>query len=140
MRFLMLVKANADTEAGKLPSAEMIETMGKYNEALMKAGVLLDLNGLHPTSEGVRIRHASGERTVVDGPFSESKELVAGYWLIQVRSREEAIEWALRAPAPHGEGNEGEIELRQVSDVGELGSGEAVERERALEASLPSRR
>jgi len=133
MRFLLIVKANADTEAGTLPGAEMIATMGKYNEELMKAGVLLDLNGLHPTSAGVRIEHADGRRTVVDGPFAEGKALVAGYWLIQVRSKEEAIEWALRAPAPHGEGNEGEIEVRQVN---EDGWGEAAERERGVELGL----
>ncbi|HEX9106865.1 MAG TPA: YciI family protein [Longimicrobiales bacterium] len=133
MRFLLIVKANADTEAGKLPSDEMMATMGKFNEELMKAGVLLDLNGLHPTSTGVRIRHSDGQRSVLEGPFPGSGELIAGYWLIQVRSREEAIEWALRAPAPHGEGNEGEIEVRQVYEVGELGSGEAVERERGLD-------
>lgn len=135
MRFLLIVKANADTEAGKLPSEELMATMGKYNEELMKAGVLLDLNGLHPTSTGVRIRHADGQRTVVDGPFDGGRELIAGYWLIQVRSREEAIEWALRAPAPHGEGNEGEIEVRQVFEVGELGSGESIERERGLDVA-----
>jgi hypothetical protein len=122
MRFLLIVKANADTEAGKLPGEEMIATMGKYNEELMKAGVLLDLNGLHPTSDGARIRHAGGERTVVDGPFAESKELIAGYWLIQVRSKAEAIQWALRAPALHGEGSEGEIEVRQVLELGSADS------------------
>ena len=133
MRFLLIVKANADTEAGKPPGEETIVTMGRFNEELMKAGVLLDLNGLHPTCAGVRIRHAGGQRTVLDGPFEGGTELMAGYWLIQVRSKEEAVEWALRAPAPHGEGNEGEIEVRQVYEVGELGSGEAIERERGLD-------
>ncbi len=124
MRFMMIVKGNEDTEAGKLPSAEAFAAMGKYNEELTKAGVLLDLNGLRPTSAGVRI-HCSpdGGHRVVDGPFTEAKEVIAGYWLIQVRSKEEAIEWALRAPAPHGEGSEGEIEVRRVL---ELGSADAV--------------
>ena len=139
MRFLLIVKANADTEAGKLPGEEMIASMGKFNEELMKAGVLLDLNGLHPTSEGVRIEHAGGQRTVLDGPFAASRELIAGYWLIQVRSKEEAVEWALRAPAPHGEGNEGEIEVRRVLD-GEMGHGEVRQRESDLQSSLAPRR
>src|SRR5882724_9358949 len=114
MRFMMIVKANKDTEAGVMPSEELIAGMMKYNEELANAGVLLDLSGLQPTSKGARIKFSGGKRTVIDGPFAETKELVAGYWLIQVKSREEAIEWAKRTPAPHGEGTEGEIELRQL--------------------------
>src|ERR1700745_3020298 len=102
MGFMMIVKANKDSEAGKMPSEELLSAMGKYNEELMKAGVLLDLAGLQPSSKGVRVKFSGGKRTVVDGPFTESKELIAGYWIIQVKSREEAIEWAKRVPAPHG--------------------------------------
>src|SRR5947207_8654861 len=101
MRFMMIVKASKDSEAGKMPSEEILSAMGKYNEELMKAGVLLDLAGLQPTSKGARIKFSGGRPTVVDGPFTETKELIAGYWIIQVKSREEAIEWAKRAPAPH---------------------------------------
>src|SRR5262249_38287365 len=104
MRFMMIVKANKDSEAGDLPDETLIAAMTKYNEELAKAGVLLDLSGLQPSSKGARVKFSGGKRTVVDGPFTESKELIAGYWLIQVKSREEAIEWAKRAPAPHGEG------------------------------------
>src|SRR6202051_3173208 len=104
MRFMMIVKASQDSEAGKMPSEELLSAMGKYNEELMKAGVLLDLSGLQPSSKGARIKFSGGKRTVIDGPFTEAKELIAGYWLIQVTSKEEAIEWAKRAPAPHGEG------------------------------------
>src|SRR3984957_10665112 len=110
MRFMMIVKANKDSEAGVMPSEELLSTMGKYNDELMKAGVLLDLAGLQPSSKGARIKFSGGKRTIVDGPFAESKELIAGYWIIQVKSREEAMEWAKRAPAPH-EGWEGEIEI-----------------------------
>src|SRR5215467_1088645 len=92
MRFMMIVKANKDSEAGKMPSEELLSAMGRYNEELMKAGVLLDLSGLQPTSKGARIKYSGDKKTVVDGPFTESKELIAGYWIIQVKSREEAIE------------------------------------------------
>src|SRR5262249_61042750 len=106
MRFLMMVKANKDSEAGVMPPDTLIAEMNRYNEELAKAGVLLDRSGLQPTSKGARIRFSGGKRTVIDGPFPETKELVAGYWLIQVKSWEEAIEWAKRAPAPHGDGQE----------------------------------
>src|ERR1700738_949083 len=109
MRFMMIVKASKDSEAGKMPGEELLSAMGKYNEELMKAGVLLDLAGLQSSSKGVRIKFSGGKRHVIDGPFTETKELIAGYWIIQVKSREEAIEWAKRVPAPHGEGAEGEI-------------------------------
>jgi hypothetical protein len=136
VRFMMIVKANKDTEAGVMPSEELISAMTKYNEELVKAGVLLDLSGLQPTSKGARIKYSGGTRTVIDGPFSEAKELVAGYWLIQVKSREEAIQWAMRAPAPHGEGAEGEIELRQLFELEDFGPSDAVERARELEKTL----
>src|SRR6195256_6109150 len=102
MRFMMIVKASKDSEAGVMPSEELLSAMGKYNEELMKAGVLLDAAGLQASSKGARVRFSGGKRTVIDGPFTETKELIAGYWVIQVKSREEAIEWAKRAPAPHG--------------------------------------
>src|ERR1700736_3738367 len=107
MRFMMIVKASKDSEAGKMPSEELLSAMGKYNEELMKAGVLLDLAGLQASSKGVRIKFSGGKRRVIDGPFTETKELIAGYWIIQVKSRAEAIEWAKRVPAPHGAGAEG---------------------------------
>lgn len=113
MRYMMIVKANADSEAGKPPTKELMEAMGKYNEELIKAGVLLAGEGLLPSSKGVRIRFGrGGKHTVVDGPFAETKELVGGFWLIQVKSKEEAIEWASRIPFAENE----EVELRQVAE------------------------
>jgi len=100
MRFMMMVRANRDTEAGVMPEEKLIAAMGKYNEELAKAGVLIDGAGLQPSSKGARIKFSGGKPTVVDGPFAETKELIAGYWLIQVKSKEEAIEWAKRCPAP----------------------------------------
>lgn len=115
MRFMLIVKATRDSEAGVMPSQELVDAMVQYNEELVKAGVLLAGEGLHPTSNAVRISYpVPGRKPVItDGPFTEAKELIAGFWLIQVNSREEAIEWALRAPDPHG-GGEGQIEIRQV--------------------------
>src|SRR2546425_1609896 len=113
MRFMMIVKASKESEAGIMPDQKLLAAMGKYNEELMKAGVLLDLAGLQPSSKGARVKFSGGKRTVTDGPFIETKELIAGFWLIQVKSKEEAIEWAKRVPAPHGEGAQGEIESRQ---------------------------
>ena len=132
MRFMMIVKANEDSEAGVMPDEKLIAEMTKYNEELAKAGVLLDLAGLQPSSKGMRVRFAGGKRTLIDGPFTETKELIAGYWLIQVKSREEAIEWAKRAPAPFGEGEEGEIEIRQLFELEDFGPSEAVERHREV--------
>src|ERR1700732_668341 len=115
MRFMMIVKANKESEAGIMPSEELLSAMGKYNEELMKAGVLLDLSGLQPSSKGARIKFSGGKRTVIDGPFTETKELIAGYWIIQVKSREEAMEWARRAPfGPDVQPGESEIEIRQA--------------------------
>ncbi|MET8678987.1 YciI family protein [Streptomyces sp. NPDC004647] len=116
MRFMVLVKANEDSEAGVLPSKEMLARMGKYNEDLLKAGVLLAGEGLQPSSKGARIKFSGGKHTVTDGPFTETKELIAGYWLLQVTSREEAIEWVSRAPFEDGE----EIEVRQVFEVSDF--------------------
>lgn len=117
MRFMMIVKANEESEAGVLPTEEMLAEMGKYNEELVKAGILLAGDGLQPSSKGARVRFSSGGKTtVVDGPFAETKELIAGYWTIQVKSRDEAIEWARRIP--FGEG--GEIEVRQVQEMSDF--------------------
>jgi hypothetical protein len=132
MRFMMIVKASKDSEAGVMPGQELLSAMGKYNEELMKAGVLLDGAGLQASSKGARIQFSGGKRTVVDGPFTEAKELIAGYWIIQVKSREQAIEWAKRAPAPHGPNQESEIEVRQFFEIEDFAPGEAVERAKQL--------
>src|ERR1700680_113551 len=136
MRFMMIVKASKDSEAGKMPGEEVLTAMGKYNEELMKAGALVDLSGLQPSSKGARIKISGGKRTVIDGPFAETKELIAGYWIIQVKSKEEAIEWAKRVPPPHGEGEESEIEIRQVFEMDDFGPREAVDRARQLGKEL----
>src|SRR5438094_9805160 len=140
MRFMMIVKANKDSEAGVMPSEELLSRMGKYNEELMKAGVLLDLAGLQPSSKGARIKFSGGKRTVIDGPFTEAKELIAGYWIIQVKSREEAIEWAKRIPVPHGEGAESEIEIRQFFELDDFCPGQAVDHARKLGKELEKRK
>ena len=140
MKFMMIVKANKDSEAGKMPSEELLSAMGKYNEELMKAGVLLDLAGLQPSSKGARIELSGGKRKVIDGPFTETKELIAGYWIIQVKSREEAIEWAKRVPAPHGEGQEGQVEIRQFFEFEDFGPSEAVDRARELGKKLETKK
>lgn len=140
MRFMMIVKANKESEAGKMPSEELLSAMGKYNEELMKAGVLLDLAGLQATSKGARIKFSSGRKTVVDGPFTESKELIAGYWIIQVKSREEAIEWAKRAPNPAGEGKDGEIEIREFFELEDFLPSEAADRAREMEKELSKKK
>jgi hypothetical protein len=119
MRFMILLKADKDTEAGVLPSEELLTEMGKYNEEMVKAGVLLAGEGLQPSSKGARVKFSGKERTVVDGPFAETKELIAGYWLIQAKSKEEAIEWVKRCPNPL-EG-EAEIEIRQVFEAEDFG-------------------
>ena len=119
MRFMVIIKATKDSEAGVMPSAELLSEMGKYNEELVKAGVLLAGEGLHPSSNGVRVRFSGEKRTVIDGPFSETKELVAGFWLIQTKSKEEAIEWVKRIPNPHNEDTE--VELRQVFSEEDFG-------------------
>ncbi|WP_217619249.1 YciI family protein, partial [Achromobacter sp. GbtcB20] len=114
MRFMIIVKASPESEAGVMPSEELLNAMGDYHQELARAGVLLDANGLHPSSRGWRIRYSGKERGVVDGPFTESKEMIGGYTMIGVRSREEALEWARRFPNPRGEGMDAEIEVRQV--------------------------
>jgi len=120
MRFMVIVKSNADSEAGKMPSTELLTAMGSYNEELAKAGVMVAGEGLHPSSRGAKVRFdTEGRTTVVDGPFAESKELIAGFWILQVSSKEEAIEWVRRVPSIPGE--ESEIEIRQVFDVEDFG-------------------
>ena len=121
MRFMMIVKATADSEAGVMPTADELREMNKYNEELVKAGVMLSGEGLHPSSKGMRIRWQGGKKTVVDGPFAETKELIAGFWLIQVKSREEAIEWFKRIPNP-AFGKDAEVELRQVFSAEDFGA------------------
>ena len=132
MRFLIIVKGNKDTEAGAMPPESLFAEMATYHEELVKAGALLDASGLQPTSKGARIKYAGGKRTIIDGPFTESKELIAGYTLIQVKTREEAMEWAKRFPAPHGPNAEGEIEIRQLYELEDFTPSEAIDRFRGL--------
>jgi hypothetical protein len=132
MRFMIIVKATKDSEAGVMPEEKLIAVMADYHEELAKAGALLDASGLQPSSKGWRIKYSGGKRTVVDGPFTEAKELIAGYTLIQAKSREEALEWARRFPNPAGEGVEAEIEVRQLFELDDFEPGEAVERFRDL--------
>ena len=120
MRFMIIVKASADSEAGKMPSEKLLTEMGKFNEELVKAGVMLAGEGLHPSAKGARVHFSGNKRTVVDGPFAETKELIAGFWLIQVKSKEEAIEWVKRCPNPM-EGDS-EIEIRQVFEAEDFGA------------------
>ena len=120
MRFMVLVKASRDSEAGVLPSEQLLSEMGKYNEELVKAGVMLAGEGLQPSSKGARVKFSGDKRTVIDGPFAETKELIAGYWLFQVKSNEEAIEWVKRCPNPMP-GTESEIEIRQVFEADDFG-------------------
>ena len=120
MRFMVMVKANKDSEAGVMPGKEMLESMGKFNEEMVKAGVMLAGEGLQASSKGARIRFNQGKPTVTDGPFSEAKELIAGFWMIQVKSKQEAIEWMKRCPPPMGNGA-GELEIRQVFEATDFG-------------------
>jgi len=120
MRFMIIIKASQDSEAGVMPSNELLTAMGNYNEELAKAGILVAGEGLHPSSKGARVRFSGDKRTVIDGPFAETKELIAGYWLWQVKSKEEAIEWVKRCPNPMP-GTEAEIEIRQVFEMEDFG-------------------
>jgi hypothetical protein len=132
MRFMVMVPASKESEAGTLPDSSLLERMGKFNEELVKAGVMLAGEGLHPTSKGARIRYEHGKSTVIDGPFTESKELVAGFWLIQVKSKEEAIEWMKRAPFDGG----ATIELRQIFEPADFAPVDPTGEHRAREAEL----
>jgi hypothetical protein len=123
MRFMVIVKASKNSEAGKLPGTELLEAMGKYNEELVKAGVMLSGEGLQASSKGARVRFSgSGKTTVIDGPFAETKELVAGFWIWKCKNKQEAIEWAKRCPAPMGPGEEAELEIRQVFEAEDFGA------------------
>jgi hypothetical protein len=133
MRFMIIVKATKDSEAGVMPHEKMMNEMAKYHEELQKAGVLLDASGLQASSKGWRVRYSGQKRTVVDGPFTEAKELIAGYTLIQVKSKDEAMEWARRFPNPSLDGKEGEIEVRQLFELDDFGESEAVERFRKMD-------
>jgi hypothetical protein len=140
MRFMVIIKADASFEAGEMPSERLLTEFGKYNEELVRAGVLLACEGLHPSSNGARIKISGTKRTVVDGPFTETKELIAGFWLIQVTSKEEAIEWAKRIPNP--EGVDAEVEIRRVFEAEDFGaefSPEIREQERRLRAEVARR-
>jgi hypothetical protein len=138
MKFMLLVKANEQSEAGVMPDEKILEAMAKFNEELAKAGVLLDLGGLQPSSKAARVRHARGTASVIDGPFSETKELVAGYWLIQAKSKEEAIEWAKRAPFSHQDATGGEavVEVRQLFELEDFAPSPAVDHHREIGKKL----
>jgi hypothetical protein len=141
MRFMVLVKADKNTEAGALPDEKLLTEMGKYNEELVKAGVLLAGEGLHPSSKGARVRFSGAKRTVIDGPFAETKELIAGFWLWKVNSKEEAIEWVKRCPNPTGA--EAEIEIRQVFEAEDFGPAftpELREQEERLRAQVDAKK
>ena len=142
MRFMVIVKATKDSEAGKLPDQKLLAEMGKFNEELVKAGVMLAGEGLQPSSKGARVRFSGAKRTVTDGPFTETKELIAGFWLWQVKSKEEAIEWVKRCPNP-SPGTESEIEIRQVFEAEDFGAEftpELREQEERLRAQVAEKR
>ena len=140
MRFMILVKATADSEAGVLPDEKLLTEMGRFNEELVKAGVMVAGEGLHPSSKGTRVRFSGKQRTVIDGPFPETKELVAGFWIFQVKSKEEAIEWVKRCPNPMP--GESDIEIRQIfeaEDFGEVLTPELREQEERLRDQIAKR-
>ena len=140
MRFMVMVKATKASEAGVMPDTRLLEEMGKFNEELVKAGIMLAGEGLHPSSKGVRIKFDGDKRAVIDGPFAETKELVAGFWLWQVKSKQEAIEWAKRCPNPHADG--GELEIRQIFEPADFGAAftpELQEQEERLRAKIGSK-
>jgi|SRR5579863_6888845 len=141
MRCMVIVKANKDSEAGVMPKQKLLADMGKFNEELVKAGVLLAADGLQPSSKGKRVRFSGEKRTVIDGPFSETKELIAGFWLWQVRSMEEAIEWVKRCPCPHDA--EAEVEIRQVFEAEDFGcelTPELKRREESMRAQIAAKK
>ena len=138
MRFMIIRKADADTEAGAMASEALIQAMAQYNEELMNAGVMVSGDGLHPTARGARVSFSGGKPTVTDGPFTEAKELIAGYTIIEVASKEEAIEWARRWPPLDGNGNV-QLEIRRVYELEELGEGEGIEHHARLRERLASR-
>jgi hypothetical protein len=135
MRFMMIVKASKESEAGAMPEEKVLADMAKYNEELVKAGVLLDASGLKPSSQGARVKYSGSKRTVVDGPFTEAKELIAGFWIIQVKSKDEAIEWAKRVPF-----EDGEVELRPFFELEDFTPGPAIEHHRRVGEALESQK
>ena len=140
MRFMILIKANQDTEAGVMPSEKLLTEMGKYNEELVKAGVMISGHGLQPSSKGSRVKFSGAKRTVIDGPFAETKELICGFWMWEVKSKEEAIEWVKRCPNPLN--GEAEIEIRQVFEAEDFGAEftpELREQEERLREQLKNR-
>ncbi len=140
MRFMIIIKANKDSEAGVMPDEKMLAEMGKFNEELVKAGVMLAGEGLHPSSKGARVKFSGDKRTVIDGPFAETKELIAGFWIWQVKSKEEAIEWVKRCPNPTGV--ESEIEIRQIFEAEDFGAEftpELREQEERLRAEIAAK-
>jgi hypothetical protein len=137
MRFMILIKATKDSEAGVIPDEKLLTEMGKFNEELVKAGVMLAGEGLHPTSKGARVKFSGKKRTLIDGPFAETKELIAGFWIWQVKSKEEAVEWVKRCPNPHNE--ETEVEIRQIFEAEDFGAEftpELREQEERLRADI----
>ena len=141
MKFMVIVKASKDSEAGVMPSAELLTAMGQYNEELVKAGVMLAGEGLHPSSKGARVRFSGDSRTVIDGPFAETKELIAGYWIFETASLEECIAWVKKAPSPHPGEGAAEIEIRQIFAAEEFAdiAPEVVEQEKRLAADIAAR-
>ena len=141
MKFMILVKATKDSEAGKMPTESLLSEMIGFHEEMAKAGVLVDGAGLRASQHGWRIRYGKdGKRTVVDGPFTETKELIAGYWIIRVKSKQEAIDWAKRAPNPHGEGGETNIEIRQLFELEDFAPSEAIDKHREVEKELAKKK
>ena len=136
MRFMMIVKSSKACEAGKLPSEELLAEMGEYNKKLMQAGVLVDLSALQPTAKGARVKFLGGKTSVIDGPFAETKEQIGGYWVIDVKSKAEAIEWAKLVPVEDRDNEEREIEVRQFYEFTDFLSGKAVQEARELEKQL----
>ena len=130
MRFMMIVKASKESEAGVMPDEAALAEMGKFNDSMIKAGVILAGDGLQPSSKGVRVRYAGDKRTIIDGPFTETKELIAGYWIIQVKNKAEAIEWMNRCPNPYNE--DGEIELRQFFELEDFGESAAIDHHKSV--------
>jgi hypothetical protein len=135
MRFMMIVKASKESEAGQMPSEKELADMAKYNEELVKAGIMLDGAGLKPSSKSARIKYSGSKRTVVDGPFAEAKELIAGYWIIQVKSKEEAVEWAKRVPF-----EDGEVELRPFFELEDFAPGPAIDHHKELDKQLKNQK
>ena len=136
MRFMMIVKATKDSEAGVMPSEQLLGDMAKFNEEMVKAGVLLDGCGLQPSKKGARVKFRGSKRTVIDGPFAETKDLIAGYWIIKTNSLQEAIDWAKRCPNPHPDTQESELEIRQIFELEDFAPGDAIDHHREVEKQI----